>query len=583
MRSIWLVSLMLFAGLASAAELTARLDRAQISDAETVMLSLVLSGDASGTPDLSPLAADFDLIDQSHTSRMSFINGVSSRSQEWRLELAPRRTGELTIPALTVGSLASEPMTLEVLDAATAPGARTDQQVFLDVSATPESPYVQGRIDYRVRLYARVRLLQPRLSDPEAEGALVQRVGEDVQTSELVDGERYTVIERRYAIFPQRSGALEIVPPRLVADVPVERAAQPDLGFGQDPFAPIGDVFGTAPGLGGLFNATRQVRARGEPVTIDVRPQPASAATPWLPAESVQLSDEWAPASVSVGEALTRTLTITAAGVMSAQLPDLELTAPPDVKLYPDPARVEDGLRGDVPIAVKELKVALVPTEPGEVTLPEIRLSWWDTQTDEPREAVVAARTLDVTGAAGPAAPSAASSEEAMAPAVAAEEGSLGGLSRERLIGWGFAAGWLATIGLWWSDRRRWRAASAAAAKEPAPERRPRLTLNDARLAVERACRHRGPRDARDALLDWGALAWPDNPPRGLAGLAARMDSDEAAEALTALERSLYSETGPTDWDGLATWAALAPALRANAHNDDEAASDLPELYPRTD
>ena len=65
MRPLLLLVLLAFCvNLAAAAELTARLDREQIADDETVGLSLILSG-GGGTPDLSPLEADFDIIDNS--------------------------------------------------------------------------------------------------------------------------------------------------------------------------------------------------------------------------------------------------------------------------------------------------------------------------------------------------------------------------------------------------------------------------------------------------------------------------------------------------------------------------------------
>ncbi|AGA91622.1 hypothetical protein Thimo_2929 [Thioflavicoccus mobilis 8321] len=597
MRPLLLLVLLAFCvNLAAAAELTARLDREQIADDETVGLSLILSG-GGGTPDLSPLEADFDIIDQSHVSRMSFVNGQSSSSREWRLELAPRHTGLIEIPSLKVGDLASQPLTLTVLAAAkakaTAPSG--DQDVRLEVSAIPEAPYVQGRVDYQVRLLARVQLLQPRLSDPTAEGAQIERVGDDQQYSEMIDGERYTVVERHYAIFPQRSGSLEIEPPRLVAAVPVERTP-PAQGFGQDPFGPIEEIFGSMPGMGGMFTSTRQVRARGRSVTLDVQPQPADAEQPWLPAESLELSDEWQPQGgrVTVGEAVTRTITITAAGVTSAQLPDLDLDAPAGVKLYPDPPQSQDERRGEVPVAVKQIKVALVATSPGEVTLPEIRVPWWDTTSDSPREAVIPARTLEVVAAAGGGAgvaspaPAATPVEARPQPAAVPSGGRATNASVPAAFWPWFSAllalGWLATLGLWWRERHRRLAIPQAAGRDgdAAAPRRPLSSRAEARQAAERACRNRGPRDARDALLAWAALAWPDNPPRGLAGLAVRLDSDEAAAALTAMERGLYSEAGPTDWNGKATWAAIGPALAAYDGDDAGAPQGLalPELYP---
>lgn len=592
MRSLLVLLLILCVDVAAAAELTARLDREQITDDETVGLSLVLAGDVGGMPDLSPLAADFDIIDQSHTSRVAFVNGQTSASQEWRLEIAPRRTGLLTVPSLTLGSLATEPLTLTVLEAATASAPSGDQSVRLEVTATPEAPYVQGRVDYVVRLLARVDvdLLQPRLSEPDAEGARIERVGEDRQYSETIGGERYTVIERRYAVFPQRSGPLEIDPPHLVAAVPVERTP-PAQGFGQDPFGPIEEFFGAMPGAGGLLVATRQVRVRGTPVTLAVRPQPPGAGEPWLPAESVELSDEWQPEGtrVAVGEAITRTVTITAAGVTSAQLPDLALEAPPSVRLYPDPPQGRDEQGGEVPVALKQTKVALVATEPGQVTLPEIRLPWWDTTSDVPREAIIPARTLEVVASAG-GGHSAPSPGPAGAAAPSAGASATGGRSLAAAVPAGvwpglaavLAAGWLTTLVLWWRERRR-RPPSPDRGDQASPARRPALTRAEARRAVERACRSRGPRDARDALLAWAALVWPDDPPRGLAGLSVRLESDEAAAVLTRFERGLYAEAGPTDWDGEATWAAVGPALAAYEAEGDRVApeaSALPALYP---
>ncbi len=594
MRYGWLIFLLVLSTASGASELSAQLDRDRITDAETVILSVIASGDVRGDLDLSPLEADFDLIDQRHTARMSLINGLASSSREWRLELAPRRAGQLRIPPLQLGDLSSEPLTLEVVDAATAAGSAADRDVFVEVSATPEAPYVQGYVDYRVRLFSRVPLRQPQLSNPEVDGAIVQRFGDDRQSSETIGGERYTVIERRYAVFPQRSGPLSIGAPRLTAVVPVERAAAAADGPGQDPFGPIADVFGGAGGLDGLFTATRRVRVRGPDATLEVRPQPVGAPTPWLPAESVELSDEWLPADseVEVGAAVTRTITVTAAGVTAAQLPDLELSAPPAIKLYSDPPQTEELSGGEVPVAVKQLKVALVATEPGSITLPEIRLSWWDTQADQPREALVPARALNVTAAG--TAPDTVVAREAVVvadpPSEAAEAFERDPLTaapawlRDEPWLWLaalLALAWVTTIGLWWRERRRPRL-PIAEARSLEETVRPRLSLAEARRAVERACQHRGPRELRDALLAWGAVKWPEDPPRALAAVARRLGSDEAAAAVMALERGLYANETLV-WDDAACWMALASGLTEDERQAaDSGESDLPDLYPTT-
>lgn len=587
MRPLLLVLLLALGISATAAELTARLDRDQITDAESVALSLILSGDVRGTPDIAPLAADFDLLDQSHTTRMDLVDGQARGTQEWRLQLAPRRTGILTVPALRVGDLMTEPLTLEVAEAAMLAAEDQElagQDVQVEVSATPEAPYVQGHVDYRVRLLSRVPLYESHLSDPAAEGVVALQLGEDRQAEETIGGERYTVRERRYAIFPQRSGALTIVPPLLNAVVPVERAvtaAVPAPGFGSDPFAPIGDDSGAKPGGDGLFEATRQVRARGRAISLDVRPQPVGAPVPWLPATSVELTDDWSPATaeIQVDEAVTRTIRVTAAGITSAQLPDIELTAPAGIELRPAPPRTEDLVRGEIPVAIKQLEVALVPVAVGQVRVPEIRLAWWDTATDQPRETLLPARILDVRP---PHRLADRASDRTLTVARDVEGGKSsagqGPFGRAwaalALAGlWPFltasmGVGWFVTAGLWWLDRRRRRVGTAVLVHPVAMAGRPQVSLADARMAVERACRHRGPGDVRDALLAWAALIWPDDPPRGLAGLAVRFESNEAAAIVTALDRRLYARE-PTTWDGPASWTVLEPALKASGRRSD--------------
>ncbi|MEY6433167.1 BatD family protein [Thioalkalicoccus limnaeus] len=554
MRSLLLAICLSLGSTSLAAELQAWLERDLITDAETVALFVTVSGERPDEPDLDALKADFDLVDVAHTSRAFAVDGAPATTHEWRLELAPRRTGWLTVPALTVGELTTEPLTLEVLDAGLALMTRADEPVFIDVIAAPMDPYVQGRVDYQVRLFTSVPLQEPRLTDPQGEGMTIRQIGDDRQSSEQIGADLYTVTERRYAIFPKQAGPLEIQPPRLNAAMPIERSSPDFNGLGGDPFAPLDEVMDEDAGPDGLFEATRQVRVSGRAITLGVRPPPDGADPRWLPAESVALRDEWTPKMpvIHIGQTMTRTLTITATGVLSEQLPELALEAPDGVALYPEAIEDEDRVEAGLPVAERRIRMALRVTEPGVLTLPEIRVAWWDTVADRPREARLEARSLEVI--AGPGIGT-----------------GLGGLSQWfgaqgawLWVAAAFAVTWLATLGLWWRGRRRPATLKAATLTAAIDDRPPEMTrgqrLAESRRAIERACRRRGPRDAREALLDWGRVAWPEDPPHGLLSLAARLESDEAAGLLAGLERGLYGED-PWDWDGEGAWVVLAPAL----------------------
>ncbi|MGD2020829.1 MAG: hypothetical protein PVJ47_07230, partial [Thiohalocapsa sp.] len=181
--------------------------------------------------------------------------------------------------------------------------------VLLEVSADTDAPYVQARLRYRVRVLARVPLRDATLSDPVAQGALVRRIGTDRRFDVEQDGRRYRVSERLYVVVAERAGRLTIAGPRLTAAVP-ERALQ----SGQP---------------GARIQRPAVITRSAPDLVLQVRPVPAAAQSPWLPAESVSISEHWAqePKEVRVGELLERRIVIEAAGVSASALPLPEMPA----------------------------------------------------------------------------------------------------------------------------------------------------------------------------------------------------------------------------------------------------------------
>ncbi|MCG6863393.1 MAG: hypothetical protein LJE70_19335, partial [Chromatiaceae bacterium] len=272
---------------------------------------------------------------------------------------------------------------------------------------------------------------------------------------------------------------------------------------------------------------------------------------------------------------------------------------------YPDKAQDEIRPQGDTLMAQKIIKSALVPSQAGKLTLPEVRLAWWDTKTNKPQVASLPERSVDVLPAvAGVSATSfaagSASAEPIAEPALpAAEVGPVAPVSAdtgggtdlsnlgEALTGesrvtagywpWvaaAFALAWLATAVLWLRARRGGRVPAAAA--PPAPP-----DLSKARAQLKTACSAGDARVARQALLYWAAARWPLDPPRRLETLAWRLNGD-AAEVLRELDRGLYAGAEPP-WDGASAWRRLAPSLgkepREQAGSGQH--SPLPPLYPQ--
>lgn len=558
----------------------AELDRDRIGDGESVVLSLTVPGDLDGEPDLTPLERDFDILGRSQSSHTSIINGRMDSKRVWRLTLAPRRTGTLEVPPLPVGGSASPALRLEVSPGGDPAEGGQAPQAFIEVSAEPQSPYVQQQVVYTVRVFHRVDLRDGALNDPAVDGIPVERLGEDRSYREYRNGHRYSVIERRYALFPQHSGTLEIPPPVLSANALVPGGRNggnlAQRFFGRDPFG----------GMNGLFQETRPLRVRGKPLSLDVRPQPSKVPGPWLPALDLTLSENWSPeGGYRVGEPVTHTITLRARGLTDAQLPDL---APPQVdglKRYTDRPQGETRPADGGLEAVKQFKVALVPTRDGDLQLPEVRVQWWDTATEAPREAVLPARTLRVLPApAGQAAPppeptqpSPLENPPLVSPPTTARALPAGPGTNAGPWPWiaaALAVAWLFSLAFWLRERRL-----RQAGRRETPPGQTTPAKPDA-AAVQRACRSGDASAARRALLDWGRATWPQSPPVGLEELAQRWGDEAAGAALGELDAELYAPTGG-GWDGAKAWDRLSGALRRPAERRPAPAGDpLPPLYP---
>lgn len=431
----------------------------------------------------------------------------------------------------------------------------------MEVEADPASPYLQSRVRYRVRILARVPLRQATLSEPTAEQAIIRRIGQDRRFDLELEGVRHRVLERLYAVVPQRSGPLRIVAPRLSAAVPV--ASMPGEERAQA-------------GLDALLERLETVTRTGPTLLLDVRAIPDTAELPWLAAESVSISERWEPsdARVRVGESITRSITIEASGLIGASMPELPVESPRGLRTYPQTAEVSEQVSGDDLVVTARISRSYVPTLAGELELPAVRLSWWSIGMDEPREASLPARRLRVEEAPSPAVVD--GDQHARAEFLRNAAADLWG---EQWLAVLFALAWLTTLLMWLRERGRRRPGDLPKDTGTAGEAGAR-GAHDQVLRFKRACTAADARAARAALIDWGRIRWPHRAPSGPLGLMERLDADpNAVRAALAIEQGLYGRQA-LGWDGKPALAAITPLLEAVQRRPAAGQPALPPLYP---
>ncbi|MDQ6873031.1 MAG: hypothetical protein M3037_13665, partial [Gemmatimonadota bacterium] len=209
-----------------------------------------------------------------------------------------------------------------------------------------------------------------------------------------------------------------------------------------------------------------------------------------------------------------------------------------------------------------------IPTAQGTLDTPPVQLAWWNTRSNAQNLAVLPARKFNVAPGAGEArsstAPGLHANQGAQTTAAAAPTtwSPPRGLSlAERVQShWRWLAGSLALLAIiilsgviQRSRRRGFKAMHPVTAVAPVPQRRSTLR------ALRQACFANDRHAASRAVLDLARAEWPDNPPLGLGGVAARLEA--GGPEIIALDRSLYGSDGAR-WEGNRFWNVFRSGLR---------------------
>jgi hypothetical protein len=355
--------------------LTATVDKNPVLLDESVMLQVTALGGADRDDiDFSALTQHFRVGQPSVSQSTQIINFDRTTTTTWTLQLFPRTTGRFTIPSFSVNGRSSEAIEVTVLPVTEA--ARTQPREFFVTAEVDNSEvYLQQQVLYTVKIHLAEEIQRGSLSEPVLDGAVIEKLGDDKEYQELVNGVRYRIIERNFAIIPQASGAFTIQGPVFQAEV---------LTNTRQSFA--------------YFNRSRTVSRVAPAQTIVVQPIPQDYQYTWLPSERVQLAEEWQNDSDELvqGEPVTRTVTLTALGLIEEQLPTIEAQYHPDFKTYPEQPIKTTVNRDKRLIAQLMQSTAIIPGQTGTFVLPEIRVPWFDVVNKETKYAVLPARSVRV-------------------------------------------------------------------------------------------------------------------------------------------------------------------------------------------
>lgn len=358
-----------------------------ISENETVYLgdSVIIDVEAVGLLeplDVSGLFKHADLLRETTGTRIAVIDGRVVEVKLRRMEFVPKQEGLVFFGPLNGesfrGTTTSNTLIIDVQppgDINWEPDADDLQiSMALDLDTAPldtsaeNQLYVGQHLVATIELKHRHPIFEEQLTLPTFEGFDIFPEFEERRTiEELEDDSSWRVISWRYHLFPQRSGNQ------------------------------------TASGIRWTGTAVRSRTQRSEftrqtaDTTLTIKPA-AEHDEWWLPATAVSLSDKWSkdPRELSAGDEIIRTITLHAENVLASHLPTvtpLESRALSSILI--DQSRDQKLTNGTIQ-ATATFAFRMVAQSPIPVFLDTVRVPWFHTLENAPKEAIIPARRINV-------------------------------------------------------------------------------------------------------------------------------------------------------------------------------------------
>lgn len=529
--------------LSATASITVSTSRNPVALDDSFHLIYEADSSVDDDPDFSPIYLHFDVLSSSQSTNMRSINGSWSLKKTWDLAVIAKDIGTFTIPAINFGKDISPAIQIKVSNSTSpnslAPKGQTPATVpasiFLESAIDKKTAWVQSQFIYTIRLLRTVSIANASLSEPVSSDpdAIIEKIAEDnYQTTR--NGIQYDVFERRYAIFPQKSGLLKIDPLTFEGRI---NATQARTIFDQ-------------------FRMSGQSkRLRSKAVEIQVKANPPSInLQDWLPARHLQLVEEWSAdiQNIKTGEPITRTITIAAEGLTGVQLPDLKFNDIDGLKQYPDNSVVENRPTTEGITGLKQIKVALIPAKAGTYTMPEIKLQWWNTKTNKEELAIIPQTLITATGDVSQnpmVMPTPDKSETSLNQTPATnnntQAAALAVTSSEPYWKWltlFFATVWLLTLILFYKR------SNAYKKQDKIKVETSNASIRSAMAAVEKSAKSDDAIKTKTALIEWAKLIYNDKTITNLTQIT-EYSSAQLSQQIRQLNQVLYSPEKHT-WHG---------------------------------
>ncbi len=379
----------------------AKVNRNSLTINETFTLELILSqASPLESPKISNLDSHFQVISTSQLSYTNIINGKINKNRSWTYRLRAKQTGSFTIPAFflktQLGKLNTNPITITVTGPNTSSSTlkkNAGQGIKIISNVSNETPYQYEPIIYTVQLVTQKKLSELRYLPEKIEDAFIVQNGPPKSYKEVNNGITSYFTELSYLVVPLKEGVMS-----LPLSVFQGQITPQDPFSLSDPTSIFSQLITSNSKVFAQSSEPKFFKLSSIPPKITVK-APETNLDIWLPARTLTIKEEWDNTQeFMVGKPILRSFTTSARGVTANQLSKIALhpLQLEKFKVYEDlPESQEEIINQDI-ISTFNKNYTLIPLEPGEYTLPEISIPWWNLKKNQISYSTIPQRKITV-------------------------------------------------------------------------------------------------------------------------------------------------------------------------------------------
>jgi hypothetical protein len=413
--------------------------------------------------------------------------------------------------------------------------ATENNEVFLQTTITKDQVYVQEALIYSIKLYYTLAFERgAAFSRLEMSEAAFNKLGEDLNYTEEIDGTLYTVNESRFVIFPQNSGEFSIAPVNFRAFTQTRPTRNnPNLRTTER-------------------RQTIELTSGGHQISVLPLPSEFPGAN-WIPSSEVKISESWSKSleDMRIGDSVVRTIELTAAGIYASMLSNLDFTLDSSLRSYPAEAQQVDITENTGARSIHTQNITLVATEAGDFTIPAIEIPWWNTSTDTLEFARLPSQELSILTVDG--------KRLEVEPEAADENASTNyflssiNLNLLLVIGVIFLLSALffgPALLLVWRKTEKYIANELLQKKNQKHQPTRKLPeLNQSLQKLKLACEQKNIKDTADSFLMWGQAYFKNSSFYSIEKINEKLNHSELQSLLQELQTCLYANSENNNFD----------------------------------